>query len=526
MIEELGEKVYLHKKALSVICIALLSFLLFFSPHFFYPLPFHSEEYDHVRLARSLEGKDSTKIQLGNNWEIGFSVFLRSLDELSGRRLLGESIFLPAVIAFLLGLSAFIFMRFLFNSELIAFLSAVIVLALKSDVTLMGLNFMAPTALGLMLTAVLLYFFVRSTESRKFFFLLLPLFAFTALVHPAFITLFIVSAVLYFIFDPKYFKRNQLKIMIALLIIFLIIPFFSSRLGEQYWVKPLDYSIDSIKAFYFNALNALTFESIYWFKPSLNFIDFLGLPLLALGALGLSAVIISFAARFLGRKQALLEFRREQLILVLYAFVCLAFYSYYQLKGKIFLAPYERMFLIASLLLLFFSATGICLVFSALKKLVYYIDINFFARRVFFLFISLVVLAVILSALLSSSEHLQESLYQNIKLDGISGIEWLKNNSSPNDSIVASPWNSLPINFFAERNIFSTPQTRAGQGSAYGIKEFFEAECEDKAVQMKQEFNSRIVFVDKAEKGLNCTPFEKMYEEDNYSIYFIRGFSN
>jgi len=157
-----------------------------------------------------------------------------------------------------------------------------------------------------------------------------------------------------------------------------------------------------------------------------------------------------------------------------------------------------------------------------LKKLVGYLDVSFFAQRLFFFCVSIAVIIIIFSAVFSSSEHLQENLYQNIKLDGLSSIEWLKNNSSSNDSVVASPWHSLPINFFGERRIYSTPITRAGQGNVYEIKGFFEADCNQKKVLLEKKFISRIVFAESKEKGFNCNFFEKVYDEDNYSVFLVR----
>ena len=220
----------LNTNILAVICLITVVLFSVNSIHSDYPLPFHSEEFDHLNLSKESLNE---KISVGLNWEIGFSVLIGILNSLLLNNLDELLIFIPIIFGLIMALSSFLLGRHLFRSSLAGLLFGVFSLMIPSNPAIMGLMFAVPNSLALALTPFLIYLFLKGTTNKKLALLFIVLFALTTIIHPAFTLILIPIMAVYLLINPKMFERNQLKIAIGLIALIIIFPFFASRIGLE-----------------------------------------------------------------------------------------------------------------------------------------------------------------------------------------------------------------------------------------------------------------------------------------------------
>ncbi len=509
------------------------SFLLFFlllllsiyavgSIHFNYFLPFHSEEFDHIALTNELTaGKNlsGNKLLIGNNWEIGFHAWLKSLSLASGIDPLWFPLFLPSFVALVLSLSAFVLLRRLFKETVPALFSAILVLLTASNTTVLGLWFLVPMALGLMFLPMLLYFFVRALESRKHAFLFIFLFASATLFHPAYTISLIPGFVLFLALNPRKFASNQMRLAFGAIVLVLILPFFAFQLG--FFGGGFSFSIESFKALSANLLSKLTFSSIYSWNPLFYFIDFLQPMLFFLGFFGFGFVLSLWALPKIFRKKSGLFgdeffFRNQGILLVTVFAAMLVLYVQFHLFGVSFLAPYARLFMSELALLLMFAGIGFYVLLYAFRG---FSSAEGGREEKLVKFSALAIAALFFSSQLVLVPFAFEShLYQDLEHEGIPALDFLMANSPENARVFALPWYSLVIRAYAERKIFATPLTRAGSGIAEDSMVFFlEQRCERKELHL-QEFRPDFIF---SEKEFKCGFADRLYSNGFFFVYGV-----
>lgn len=497
----------INQNSLIIFCLIITVLFTVNSLHADYPLPFHSEEYDHLILA-----KESTqeKIELGLNWEINFSVMLAVINALMLNNLNKFLILIPLISGLILALSSFILGRFLFKSSLAGILFGVFALMIPSSPSIMGLMFATPNSLALSLIPLLLYLFLKGTAHKKTAFLFMILFALTTIIHPAFTLILIPLIAVYLILNPKLFKKNQLKIAIAVILLLILMPFFASRIGTE--VSLTHQSLTEITK---NAEKVLIWKSITQYSPKFFLADFIGYYLTALAGIGTGLIILMRLLIEFKRKKSMhslmeKEFivSKHQIILPIAVIILSFLYLHFNLNDYTFLVPYERMFLVLMLFLLLNAAAGTYLIWKILA--------NKISRQTLKPF-SIVFIVLILFFLLTVPFSHKTELYKNIESTGVSSLDWIKENTEKDSSFIAVPKNSLTIKFFTERNIFASPPTRAGLADPFKLEVFSIQNC-DKKNEIIKETKAGYIFED---KEIECNSFNKIYDKKDYKIYKV-----
>ncbi len=489
----------------------LIATVLFavYSIHINYYLPYHSEEYDHLILAKETTGEE--KVKIGFNWETGFSVFFGILNALLLNNLNEFLIFIPIVFGLIISFSSFLLGRFLFRNSLAGLLFGLFALMIPSNPGIMGLFFAVPNSMALALTPMLLYLFLKGTTNKKIAILFMILFAFTTIVHPAFTIMLLPIIALYLLLNPKLFKKNQFKIAVGIILLIILLPFFASRIG----VEEVSLTHESFTLISKNLERVLVWSSITQYNPKFFLSDFLGVYLLAFSGIGFGLITSMRFLIELKRKkgqQSVLEkdftVSRHQIILPIGILILGSLYLHFNLKDYTFIAPYERMYLTLMLFLLLSAAAGIFLIWKILNK-----KINAENTKPY----SIAVIAVVLF-FLSTVPFAQESeLYKNIETKGVSSIEWIENFTEKKSSFIALPKHSIAIKFFTEREIFASPPTRAGIADPFKLEVFFISNCDQKK-DAAEKIDADYVF---GEKEIDCRFLEKIYDKKEYKIYSV-----
>ncbi len=497
----------LNQNLLIILCLIITVLFTVNSIHSDYPLPFHSEEYDHLILA-----KESTqgKIELGLNWEISFSVMLAVINALMLNNLNKFLIFIPIISGLILALSSFILGRFLFKNNLAGLLFSLFALMIPSNPSLMGLMFATPNSMALSLIPLLLFLFLKGTTHKKTAFVFMILFALTTIIHPAFTLILIPLIVIYLVLNPKLFQKNQLKIAITIVLLIILMPVFASRIGTE--VSLTHQSLTEITK---NAGKVLIWESITQYAPKFFLKDFIGYYLIGLAGIGTGLIILLRLLIEFKRKKgmhSLMEneftVSKHQIILPI-AVIALSFlYLYFNLNDYTFIVPYERMFLVLMLFMLFNAAAGTYLIWRIL--------INKISEQTLKPF-TVVFVVLILFFLLTVPFSQKTQLYKNIETSGISSLDWIEKNTEKNSSFIAVPKNSLVIKFFTERKIFASPPTRAGLADSFKLEVFAIQNC-DKKNEIIKKTKADYIFED---KEFECKSFNKIYDKKDYKIYKV-----
>jgi len=496
----------MKKNALAVICLIITVLFAVYSIHIDYPLPFHSEEYDHLNLAK--ETVQEKKILIGLNWETGFSVLLGTINSLLLNSLDNNLIFIPIIFGLIMALSSFVLGRYLFKSSLAGLLFGLFSLMIPSNPAVMGLWFAVPNSMVLALTPMLIYLFLKGTTNKKTAFIFILLFAFSTIVHPAFTLLLIPIMAVYLLISPQFFQKNQLKIAIAIIALILVFPFFASRLG----VEKIAFNQESIPVLSKNITELLVWESITQYNPKFYLADFLGYYALFLAGIGTGAIILMRILieikRRVGKKSVIEKdfiVSRHQIILPIAVIVLGFLYIHFNLKGYTFIAPYERMFLSLMLFLLMTAAAGTFILWKIINKKLQEYSKPF----------SVAFIAVILFFLLTIPFTQKTELYKNIETTGISSIKWIEEFTPKKSSFIALPKNSLAIRSFTERTVFASPPTRAGIPDDFQLESFFIQDCTTKTETI-QKTKAQYIF---GEKEILCTNINKIYDKKDYKIF-------
>jgi len=496
------------KLNLIVLCLIITVLFTVNSVHSDYPLPFHSEEFDHLNLSKeSLKGQ----IETGKNWEIGFTVLIGVLNSLLLNNLDEFLVFIPIIFGLIMGLSSFLLGRHLFRSNTAGLIFGLFSLMIPSNPAVMGLMFAVPNSLGLALTPLLVYLFLKGTTSKKLAFLFIMLFVLITIIHPAFTLILIPIIVLYLLFNPKMFERNQLKIAIALIALILVFPFFASRIGlEEVSLTHNTFSLISQ-----NMTKVLVWSSITHYNPKFFLADFLGYYVLILGALGTGAITVMrllIEAKRRQGKHSLIEkefiVSKHQIILPIGVLLLGALYIHFNLKNYTFFVPYERMFLTLMLFLVLSAAAGLYLGWTAVKNKLEKNSLKPFGIGL---------IALILFFILTVPFSQQNELYKNIEVSGISSLDWIEEFTPKNSSFIALPSNSLVIRTLTERKIFASPPTRAGIPDDFELENFFIQSCGKKKETIELT-KAEYIF---GEKEISCKEFNKVYDKKDYKIYKV-----
>src|SRR3989338_5312993 len=220
-----------------VLALFLLAAVMNYSIHYNYPLPIHSDEYDHLAIIREMEdtGKHTwydpyivQKRHAQRNLEINFDIFLYVFAALTGLNLEHLPLLLPIFFSFLLSLSSFILVYPPTKRVLAAFFASVFVFLLPNNIAFLGYWFLVPMSIGLAALPLLSHAFLKSFHSWPYT-LTLYLFLIALTLTHAVYTASLVPAFLFFLlFSLHEFKNkhNLLKLALGCLLLLGLTAFF------------------------------------------------------------------------------------------------------------------------------------------------------------------------------------------------------------------------------------------------------------------------------------------------------------
>lgn len=498
-------------KLLLVIGLFFASSFGWLAIHQNYFLPFHSEEWDHLLLAKELP---NSRIQIGVNWEIGFQILIRELKEFTGLNYESIALFMPIFVMLLASLGAFVLVRLLTKKILPSLFSALLILGLKSNITLLGFWFFVPMALAIAIMPLMIYFLIKAFNSLKHAVIFALLFLQATIFHPAFTIILIPSLVIYSILNPNVFLKNQVKVAVGIILMIILLPFFAFQLG--FVSGNLDLSFNGIKTISSGIINRLTWEKIFEFEAKFSFAQFLGIIPFILGMLGFASIIVLKIFSIIKPQNKLVQefFKNKHLFFIpAMLAVLLALFAQFQLTNKIFFAPYERQFMAASFLMLLLAGIALYYAIELVKNV---LSSSVFFSANFFKITILGIIAVFFLSLLSiSSLESKDSLYKNVSQTDIAGIQWIKEFNSEKNFVLALPWQSRIIKFISGKKIYATSNARAAEGVKENSLDFFIQSCEEKQSFIEQQkFDLLVSSIEQT-----CDNWNKIYDKKNFGAY-------
>ncbi|MDO8537275.1 MAG: hypothetical protein Q7S21_00155 [archaeon] len=501
-------------KLLLVIGLFFASMYGWLALHQNYSLPFHSEEWDHLLLAKQLP---ETRIPIGVNWEIGFQILIQELQSFTGLSYESIGFFMPVFVMFLASLGTFVLVRFLTKKILPALFSAILVLGLKSSITLLGFWFFVPMALAIAIMPLMIYFLIKAFNSIKFAAIFALLFIQATIFHPAFTIILIPAMILYSILNPQVFIKNQVKVAIGIILMLILLPFFAFQLG--FVSGQLDLSFEGIKTISSGIINRLSWEKILEFEAKFSLQEFLGTIPFILAMLGFASIIVLKILSIFKPKHFFVEsfFKNKHLFFISsIIFVLMALYSQFHLTNHIFFAPYERQFMALSFLLLLSAGIGLYYIIELFKNVLS--NSAFFSENFFRLSVLGIIAVFFISLLSISTLEPKNSLYENVSESDLLTVQWVKEFNSEKNYVIALPWQSRIIKFFTEKKVYATSNARASEGVKENLLNFFLLSCEQKIVFNEKE--KADLLVSKTEQS--CDEWNKIYDKKDLSGYSFK----
>jgi hypothetical protein len=488
-----------------------ISIYTIYTIHEDYPLPYHSDEWDHLAIAKEIAIKEkliyydpsiSSEENFRKNWEIAYHVFLGVLLKVTNLNAIKFAIFFPTIIAFFMAFNTFILVRFLTKSELAGLLAGIFVLTIKSNVTLLGPWFLVPLAFGLAQIPLILLLFLKSMNMNRIVNLwdvpLFLVFANVTLAHPPSTVILLPVFSLYLVFHPKTLWKNKFKVLLAagflILLLVMFLPFGQIMNFER-----------MVNLFTFEASNEdpSGYLMIFYYPRYL-------------GNVTITLALIGVFSAFLLRK------RKEIWILPLALLSLLPLVMQFYYTGEIFLCPYRRLFMYNLLFLLMLAGIGLFALYEIWQNLSRKFIKDTILRWIMigtFFFVAI----LILDSQIESTFEFKNKLYKNIRVKDVSAIEWLKFNTPKDAKILALPHVSKAITPIAERRVVAAIKTRLGASDEINRKAvtFFNVRsCEEKKkILSATELKANYIFF----KGrINCDDFlqEVHFREGNY-IYKV-----
>jgi len=421
----------------------LLAVFAVFSAHFDYALPFHIDSMEHLFYAEQIAAEKSVSALVGDDWELGYHLLLSLLLTITGLSALQLGLVFPVFSGFLMALLTFVLVKSLAKSNLAALLSAVLSLAMSSTVGVLGPMFLVPMALGIALLPASLWFFAKGIDSKKHALLLAVLLVQQTLIHPAYSLMLLVVFAVFLVVNFRILLRNQVKVVIAIILLFVLLPFFAQRFLE---IKSLSYSPQNFQEIFDAIGTKLSWTSIQEWKSQLFFVEFLKEPLFIASLFGLglvcSAALMRISKKF--RETFGFLFKNPQIVLLCFFFIALLpFYMQFNLTGSVFLLPYERFFMAMYYALLVLAGIGIFSIIVLFSRAMGFVGSKTTAAAtkalVFF------VLVFLVFEIATQPFEFQKTFYKTFERENVPVVYWLEQNASKQDIVVALPWHSSAI---------------------------------------------------------------------------------
>ncbi len=472
-----------------LVLISIITFLLVYSPHFNYSLPYHIDEWHHITEAIKLKNGEYTGSSIG--YRIGFHIFLLALS--IPFNLVSIYQYLPALWAVLSALTLFYVTYKKTRNFNIAVLSMLFFASIKSNVNLTGIWFFTPLSFSIPFVFLYFYFFSEGLEKRKknYITLSLALMLFLLFVHSISVLFAIPILLIYSFFYKDYLKKNY-----KFFSMFLLIPI----IGALFYKVMTDIPFSAL---FSNLFSAIQFK-YGWGVLELNNSFFEIYSLIGY----ILAIIGFFFMLFLVIKKA----QKKYLIYLLWPIVLLIDILIYRKTGISYLSPYQRNLYYLAICLPILSAFGLYFILKLVRKLIDKINLKKAINCR--LTPSITILIIIIVAFFAFKSYFyvpeQIALYSLIDKNDLKAINFLS--SLPSSTIIAPADISTTLYPLSGHNPVATISF---YGNRADVETFFStADCKTKNELIKYHVSYVL-----SKERINCD-WKLIYEEGDF-VYKI-----
>jgi len=495
-----------------IILLALAAYHTTYTIHEKYSLPFHSDEWDHLTLALHLSKVGNiesirtynpyTNTPYKANREIGYHLLLALLYQACGLTEIQFAVTTPTVFAFILAFSTLALARHITKSTLAGVIAAIFSLTLKSNVTILGIWFLVPMALGITLAPIILYTLARALNHEKdvntFDLTFILIVATTLLIHPPSATVYIPITIAYLAYNWEITLAKKRKLAyyataaILTTLAFLLITKvpLSSLTNPLYFIK---------QYLYFGS-------SDYEIQATYAYPTYLGKTILLLSAAGVYHTIHSN--------------EKKERILPLTVLALLPLVAQYYNTQHVLFSTYRRVFMYTAAMILILSAVGLYYLYATITSLIKKTtkDKMFTALTQVAL---LAIIVFIVTAQLNTTFKYKQRLYHLIEESDVQPIRWLSENTPEDSVIVARSHTSQAITPLSQRHVVGIQRTmlRSTQERTGDANHFFQPDC-DCVCKKKRIDKYNITHVYGKEKH-SCPFLKKVYTKNSVKIYEV-----
>ncbi len=484
-----------------ILLLIILSIYITGSPHFNYRFPFHADEWHNIRISQEILKEEKIILYnpflVGNPyyinfneeahgvtntnsamWQINYNLLVALSSLFTGIPALEMGLILPTLFTFIMSFNTFILVRYLTKNDLPALMSAVFVMTLKSNVTFLGPWFLVASSFGLAFIPLILYLFLKSLVSGKYLPILLFVFAGTTLAHPASAIIFIPIFGLYMIFNPRIVKHNKnrflISIAILLVLLLVIVPFEGSVIS---------YIVKILKVLIFPRS-----DPINGFVAVMQFPAYMGIIAFGLSIFGLFKTMMENEAK-------ILPLSVDALLPLILAYIYL---------GYAFLAPYERVVLYISEILMILAGIGLYHIYRSIRN-----------KR-----IAAALVVIILILQISSTPAYRDDIPLIMGPEEYGAILWLRDNAPPDAVVLATPGSSEAIGVIGGQKVISIMRGRLGSSEESINKSlgFFRGNTEMKE-EILLELKPDYVY---SKEEISLESLKLVHSENKIYIYEVR----
>ncbi|KCZ70773.1 hypothetical protein ANME2D_02798 [Candidatus Methanoperedens nitroreducens] len=501
MLPERWVDIITNRFLIYIFVLIILSIYITGSPHFNYRFPFHADEWHNIKIAQEILKEEKIILYnpfLAGNpyyinfneeahgvtntnsamWQINYNLLVALSSLFTGIPALEMGLILPTLFTFIMSFNTFILVRYLTKNDLPAFMSGVFVMTLKSNVTFLGPWFLVASSFGLAFIPLILYLFLKSLVSGKYLPILLFVFAATTLAHPASAIIFIPIFGLYMIFNPRIVKHNKnrflISIAILLILLLVIVPFEGSVIS---------YIVKILKVLIFPRS-----DPINGFVAVMQFPAYMGIIAFVLSIFGLFKTMTEDEAK-------ILPLSVDALLPLILAYIYL---------GYAFLAPYERVVLYISEILMILAGIGLYHIYRSIGN-----------KRT-----AVILIVMILILQISSIPAYRDDIPLIMGPEEYGAILWLRDNAPPDAVVLAAPGSSEAIGVIGGQKVISIMRGRLGSSEESINKSmgFFRGNTEMKE-KILLELKPDYVY---SREEISLESLELVHSENKIYIYKVR----
>lgn len=509
--------------AFLIVSLLFLSFVMNYSIRYDYPLPHHSDEYDHLAVIQEMENTGKTvwydpfiiqKRSAIRNLELDYDIFLYVFYALSGLKLEQIPLVVPIIISFLMSISAFVFVRLVTARPLAALFSAIMVFLLPNSIAFLGYWFLVPMAVGLASIPLIAYLFLKSIWSWRYTILLYAALIGLTLTHAVYTVIFLPAILLYFIFYPVHLRQNLSKVFIGFLILLGLTPWFDIK-----------WDLANMPATFSEILSRLVW-AYGEYTPFYPIFQYLGPITIFLFLLGAYFLFGDFLRRR-GYISTLIPQKKSPILRPYMIFALLMPLTIFLIR---FSSDFTNVCLLGpcrrtqpGLAIMLFMVAGIG-AYAATKFLARILNLPAFAALgKLFRYLIVATVLMLFMGLLSTMPFIYATdsvrgLYKNIEPRDMPAILWIKDFTENPAPIMALPWSAKAVYVLAKEKVLDTGQARYGTPLELlkDISGFFTSNCSNQKATLDK-YKPGLVYG--GDGYIDCDALDLIYNKGGTYIY-------